>query len=133
MEVRAPFPTVHSRPSFHANSSVIPTPYQLWPQSYQNAIFPLYLLFSVAWSLEMVTHLEELCFWLFLVNAGAAQQDWFRSMYFKTWAVGSILALVYMPLVTSLTLSDPLKCEAYTFLAGSLGSLTLTLWFLPIL
>lgn len=113
--------------------SVIPTPYTEWPESYQNAIFPLYLLFSVAWSLEMVTHLEELCFWLFLVNAGAAQQDWFRSMYFKTWAIGSVLALVYMPLVTSLTLSDPLKCEAYTFLAGSLGSLTLTLWFLPIL
>jgi hypothetical protein len=25
------------------------------------------------------------------------------------------------------------KCEAYTFLAGSLGSLSITLWFLPVL
>lgn len=25
------------------------------------------------------------------------------------------------------------KCEAYTFLVGSLGSLILTLWFLPVL
>ena len=25
------------------------------------------------------------------------------------------------------------KCEAYTFLAGSIGSLALTLWFLPVL
>lgn len=81
----------------------------------------------------MVTHLEELCFWLFLVNAGSAQQDWFRSLYFRTWAFGSVLAVTYMPLVTIFTRSDPLKCEAYTFLAGSLGSFSLTLWFTPIL
>jgi len=30
-------------------------------------------------------------------------------------------------------LRSPLKCEAYTFLAGSLGSLALTLWFIPVL
>jgi len=81
----------------------------------------------------MVTHLEELCFWLFLVNAGSAQQDWFRSLYFKTWLLGSALAVTYMPLVTIFTRADPLKCEAYTFLAGSLGSLSLTLWFIPVL
>jgi len=81
----------------------------------------------------MVTHLEELCFWLFLVNAGQMQQDWFRSLYFKTWVAGSAVAVVYMPLVTTFTRSDPLRCEAYSFLAGSLGSLSLTLWFTPIL
>jgi hypothetical protein len=81
----------------------------------------------------MVTHLEELCFWLFLVNAGHAQQDWFHSAYFKTWTVGSVLALIYMPLVVIFTRSDPVKMEAYTFLAGSIGSLSLTLWFTPIL
>lgn len=112
---------------------IIPTPYQLWGATAKSFIFPLYLLFSIGWSLEMVTHLEELCFWLFLVNAGSAQQDWFRSMYFKTWCLGSVLAVCYMPLVTIFTRSDPLKCEAYTFLAGSLGSLSLTLWFTPIL
>ena len=78
------------------------------------------------------------------------QKDWFRSLYFKTWIVGSVVAILYMPLVTLCTRSDPLKvrchlyaddsvlmlstkCEAYTFLAGSLGSLALTLWFLPVL
>jgi len=81
----------------------------------------------------MITHLEELCFWLFLVNAGSVQQDWFRSWYFRTWIFGSILAITYMPLLTILTRSDPLRCEAYTFLGGSLGSLSLTLWFTPIL
>jgi len=81
----------------------------------------------------MVTHLEELCFWLFLVNSGSTQQNWFQSLYFKTWIVGSVIAVTYMPLVTIFTRSDPLKSEAFTFLAGSLGSLSLTLWFTPIL
>jgi len=112
---------------------VQPTPWQMWGSTAKSAILPLYLMFSIAWSFEMVTHLEELCFWLFLVNAGSAQQDWFRSLYFKTWLVGSTVACLYMPLVTIFTRSDPLKCEAYTFLAGSLGSLSLTLWFTPVL
>lgn len=32
---------------------VMPTPYELWSDSAQDAIFPLYLLFSIAWGLEM--------------------------------------------------------------------------------
>ncbi|KAH9042939.1 hypothetical protein EDB83DRAFT_2640711 [Lactarius deliciosus] len=112
---------------------IVPTPHQLWTPAHKNAILPLYLCLSWAWGLEMVTHLEELCFWLFVVNAGPMQKDWFRSLYFKTWIVGSVIAIFYMPLVTILTRHDPLKCEAYTFLAGSLGSLSLTLWFLPVL
>lgn len=31
----------------------IPTPYVFWPQAYQDSIFPLMLVFSFAWSLEM--------------------------------------------------------------------------------
>lgn len=112
---------------------IVPKPYKMWGDVPQSAAFPLLLMFSVGWSLEMVTHLEELCFWLFLVNAGSAQQDWFRSLYFRTWVIGSICAVVYMPLVTIFTHDDPLKSEASTFLAGSLGSLSLTLWFLPVL
>lgn len=112
---------------------VVPTPYEFWTPAHQNAIVPLYLCLAFAWGLEMVTHLEELCFWLFVLNAGPMQKDWFRSLYFKTWIVGSVVAILYMPLVTICTRSDPLKCEAYTFLAGSLGSLALTLWFLPVL
>jgi hypothetical protein len=111
----------------------MPKPFELWRPAFQKLIFPLNLVFAIGWSLEMITHLEELCFWLFLVNAGHAQQDWFHSAYFKTWCAGSLLALAYMPTVVSLTKSDPLKMEAYTFLAGSLGSLSLTLWFTPIL
>ncbi|TDL16454.1 hypothetical protein BD410DRAFT_731400 [Rickenella mellea] len=108
-------------------------PYPLWPKKYQNAIFPLTMMFSLAWSLEMVTHLEELCFWLFLLNAGPNQPDWFRSPYSKIWAVGSVMALILMPTITSLSRSDPLKMEARTFLAGSSGDLVLNMFFIPIL
>jgi hypothetical protein len=110
-----------------------PTPYFLWTEAERRSIFPLMLIFSVGWSFEMVTHLEELCFWLFLVNASSIERSWFRSPYFKTWIIGSIVAVLYMPLVTIFTRADPLKNEAYTFLAGSLGSLSLTIWFLPVL
>ncbi|KAF9235243.1 hypothetical protein BU15DRAFT_51578 [Melanogaster broomeanus] len=112
---------------------LIPTPYEYWSDSARGAILPLYLCFSFAWSLEMVTHLEELCFWLFLVNSDSAHQDWFRSAYFKTWAFGSCVAVLTLPLLTILTREDPYKCESYTFLTGSLGSLALTIWFIPVL
>lgn len=111
----------------------LPKPYTFWEPSARRWIFPLTLLFSIAWGLEMVTHLEELCFWLYLVNSTAKNQDWFKTLYFRTWAVGSVIAVIGMPLVAILTRSDPIKNEAYTFLAGSLGSFALTLWFLPIL
>jgi len=112
---------------------IFPKPYFLWTESSKNAIFPLMFMFSVGWSLELVTHLEELCFWLFLLNASSIERSWFRSPYFKTWVIGSIVAVIYMPLITIFTRLEPLKNEAYAFLGGSLGSLSLTIWFLPIL
>ncbi|KAK0206521.1 hypothetical protein DFS33DRAFT_1315178 [Desarmillaria ectypa] len=117
----------------HPTHGVIPKPFQLWSEQARNSIFPLMLMFSIGWSLEMVTHLEELCFWLFLLNARSGQQDWFRSLYFKTWAIGSVTAVTYMPLVTILTRNDGLRSESYTFLSGGIGSLSLTIWFSPIL
>ncbi|KAF9443994.1 hypothetical protein P691DRAFT_808025 [Macrolepiota fuliginosa MF-IS2] len=112
---------------------IVTKPYTFWGLDEQRCIFPLTLCFSVAWSLEMVTHLEELCFWLYLVNSTSRNQDWFKTLYFKTWVIGSAVAVMYMPLLTIFTRGDPIKNEAYTFLAGSLGSLSLTLWFLPVL
>ncbi|KAJ7152135.1 hypothetical protein C8R46DRAFT_1229000 [Mycena filopes] len=110
---------------------IIPKPYIFWPEAERRAIFPLMMTFTVAWSLEMISHLEELCFWLFLVNS--SPENWFQSRYFRTWIVGSCIAIIYMPMLTIWSRSDPLKCEAWTFLGGSLGSLTLTLSFSPVL
>ncbi|KAN0081656.1 hypothetical protein V8E55_009280 [Tylopilus felleus] len=112
---------------------VMPTPYNLWSQSAQNAIFPLYFSLALGWAFEIVIHLEELCFWLFLVNSGSAHQDWFHSLYFKVWALGSCIALLAMPLITIFARQEVYKCEAYTFLTGGLASLSLTIWFLPVL
>jgi len=112
---------------------VFPAPFTTWDPTSRAALFPLTLMFSIAWALEMVTHLEELCFWYFLLNAGTTQRDWFRTWHFRLWVTGSVVALLVMPLVTIFTRSDPLTSEAYLFLTGSLGSLTITIWFLPIL
>ncbi|CCM03943.1 uncharacterized protein FIBRA_06096 [Fibroporia radiculosa] len=112
---------------------VVPIPFEFWLPKYHRAIFPLNIVFSFSWGLEMVTHLEELCFWLFLVNAGKVQQDWFRTFYFKIWAVGSILAFAYMPIVTIVTRSNADTNTAATFTAGSIGDLTLTVCFMPVL
>lgn len=128
---------------------VIPKPYALWPKSYQDLVLPATVCFSVAWSLEIVSHLEELNFWLFLLHQvcfyaflsistslcskGPSQRDWFTSWEFKTWAAGAALAVVGMPTLTVLTRDDPYKSEAWTFFAGGVGSLLITLWFLVVL
>ena len=54
-----------------------------------------------------------------------AQHNWFGSYYFKTWAIGSIVSVVYLPLVTILTRKDPLKvrtarCFVSSFLTDEL-------------
>lgn len=54
----------------------------------------------------------ELCFWLFLVNSGSAHQDWFHSLYFKVWALGSCIALLAMPLITIFARQEVYKVGA---------------------
>ncbi|KAF7341263.1 hypothetical protein MVEN_01862200 [Mycena venus] len=129
------FAVIKYRNGFMANpfdGTIVPTPYTFWPESERRAIFPLMLTFTLAWSFEMMTHLEELCFWFFVVNS-SVPQDWFRSGYFRLWIFGSCVALIYMPFLTIWSRADPYRCEAWTFLGGSLGGLTLTLSFTPIL
>lgn len=35
---------------------VVPKPWQMWSQQHKNAILPLYLLFTISWSLEMCVY-----------------------------------------------------------------------------
>lgn len=101
---------------------VIPKPVDMWSQAHQDYVFPLQLCFSFAWSLEIVTHLEELCFWLFLIHTTDAS-PWFRSTHFIAWAIGSCIALAGLPSVTIYLKDDielvstlwmKLSCSAYT-------------------
>ncbi|KAF5355592.1 hypothetical protein D9757_012829 [Collybiopsis confluens] len=56
-----------------------------------------------------------------------------RAVISRSWIVGSVGAVIYMPLFSIFTRGNPLKSEAYTFLAGSIGSLGLTVAFMPVL
>lgn len=116
-----------------ADFGVVPKPYAQWTKAHQDATFPLLMFFAIGFGLEMTTHLEELCFWMFLMNATASSQDWFRSAYFGIWACGSLAALVCVPVTAAIFRNNPLQSEAYTFLVGSIGSLALTIFFVPTL
>ncbi|EJD36727.1 hypothetical protein AURDEDRAFT_117025 [Auricularia subglabra TFB-10046 SS5] len=112
---------------------IIPKPFELWHKSSYDLVFPLYLLFSVAWSFEMVTHLEEFNFWLFLINTGERQRTWFGSGEFQSWIIGSLTAVVAMPLVAIFTRKNFLELEAWVFFVGSLGSSAITIMFIYVL
>lgn len=112
---------------------VIPKPYTEWTKAHQDAAIPLLVLFAVCFSLDVVTHLEELCFWMFLMNATTASQNWFRSIYFLVWFCGSVIAIIVVPTVSMVFRDDPLKSEAYTFLVGGSASFALALFFIPVL
>src|SRR5258708_6738874 len=60
-----------------------------------------------------VSHLEELCFWLFLIGVSLPSSSWFRSWYFRAWAVGSVCAMVGMPLTTWLTRGDAYRVSEH--------------------
>ena len=72
-----------------------------------------------------VSHLEELNFWLFLLGTTPQSQPWLHSPYFISWCLGSAVALIGMPVIAGLSDNDHI--ESYIFLAGSIGSLLITL------
>ncbi|KAF9505903.1 hypothetical protein BS47DRAFT_1431394 [Hydnum rufescens UP504] len=117
---------------FISGDSVVPLPYALWGKGAQHWITILYVALSLAWALEIVSHLEELNFWLFLL-ALQAPQNWFKSPYFFTWAIGSILALAGLPATVLATRHDPLKAESWLFFVGSMFDLLITLASLKVL
>ncbi|KZV97553.1 hypothetical protein EXIGLDRAFT_607910 [Exidia glandulosa HHB12029] len=117
--------------SFSAQTGpIIPKPFELWDKTSYDFIFPLYLVFAVAWSFEMVTHLEGP---VFLINQGERQRTWFGSPEFQWWLIGSMTAVVAMPCVAIFTRQDLLRCEAWIFFIGSIGSTFITILFLYVL
>ncbi|KAG8996894.1 hypothetical protein FRB90_012613 [Tulasnella sp. 427] len=80
-----------------------------------------------------VSHLEELCFWLFLTRISKVHMSWFGSVHFWVWLVGSFCGVVAMPCVAIFTRDNPLKSEAYIALIGSIGSTLITVVFFKVL
>ncbi|KAF8588830.1 hypothetical protein K439DRAFT_1383972 [Ramaria rubella] len=118
---------------FIPGHGIIPTPFQLWSESDRSWLSPLYILFGVTWGLELVTHLEELTFWLFLLHQGPTRREWFTSTEFKAWAVASSVAIAGMPITAIVTRSNPLTAEAYIFLVGGAASTCVTAVFFIVL
>jgi hypothetical protein len=111
----------------------LPKPSPLWTPAHQAWVTPLYLAFASSWALEIVSHLEELNFWYFLLQQKAHGTSWFKSIYFYSWLIGSLIALVTLPTVAIVYRHDAFQTEARILLFGSIGSLIVTVAFLPVL
>ncbi|KAG1738259.1 hypothetical protein EDB19DRAFT_908366 [Suillus lakei] len=118
---------------FIPESSVYPKPTELYTTSHQKWILPLLFLFSAAWACEIVTHWEELTFWLFLLHQGPKTRLWFDSWEFRVWLLGTVVAGLGMPLTTLISRRQLDTCQAWIFLVGSSASTATTLLFLYVL
>jgi len=112
---------------------IMPKPASFWKDTHRHWLLPLYFIFSSAWALEIITHLEELTFWLFMLNQGPSKRDWFKSWEVRVWYIGSIISILGMPLTTLITRDEIEQCQAWVFLVGSSASTATTLCFLYVL
>ncbi|KAJ7099345.1 hypothetical protein B0H15DRAFT_543602 [Mycena belliarum] len=115
------------------DGTVMPRPFALWQKTHLRWIIPLYFVLSFAWALELVTHLEELTFWLFLLHQGPKKREWFHSWEFRVWRSGSLIAILGMPLTTLMKRHNVETCEAWIFLAGASAGTFTTICFLYVL
>ncbi|KAJ7286884.1 hypothetical protein C8J57DRAFT_573153 [Mycena rebaudengoi] len=115
------------------DESIIPRPFSAWRHDRLRFVVPLFFILSIAWSLELVTHLEELTFWLFLLHQGPRKREWFHSWEFRTWYLGSLIAVLGMPLTALMKRKNVETCLLWIFLGGaSAGTLT-TVCFIYVL
>ncbi|KAJ7251172.1 hypothetical protein B0H12DRAFT_1185515 [Mycena haematopus] len=115
------------------NGTIMPRPFADWQKDHLKWIIPLYIILSIAWSLELVTHLEELTFWLFLLHQGPRKREWFHCWEFRAWYSGSLVAVLGMPLTTLIKRHDLETCAAWIFVAGSSAGTFTTVCFLYVL
>ncbi|EGO00817.1 hypothetical protein SERLA73DRAFT_32684, partial [Serpula lacrymans var. lacrymans S7.3] len=115
------------------HGQIIPKPTEFYDKVNERWILPLYFVFSIAWAFELITHLEELTFWLFLLHQGPKKREWFDSWEFKLWYTGSVVAILGMPLTTLVSRRNLDMCQAWIFLVGSSASTSTTLLFLYVL
>lgn len=112
---------------------VVPNPVESWTPAHRKMLRALMVLFSLSWALEIIIHLGELCRWIFLFNTMLSEGLWLRSKYLYAWVSGSVIVGLYMPIVAGISSDDVTRCKAWTFIAGSIGSLVPTLGFIPML
>jgi hypothetical protein len=84
-------------------NDIRPRPFSMWSPETKRWILPLNFVLAAAWALEVVTHLEELTFWIFLLHQGPSKRVWFQSWEFWAWVTGSVCAIVGLPLTAVFT------------------------------
>ncbi|KAH9922120.1 uncharacterized protein B0H18DRAFT_1019215 [Fomitopsis serialis] len=112
---------------------VFPRPIEMYSDRSRAWVLPLNFVFSFAWALELVTHLEELAFWLYLLHQRPEKGEWFESWEYRFWYWGSIVSIIGMPLTCMIARRHLDTLDAYIFLSGSCGSLSTTVAFLYVL
>ncbi|KAI0669539.1 hypothetical protein C8Q78DRAFT_992653 [Trametes maxima] len=115
------------------DGAFIPRPIGMYREENREWVLPLQFVFSIAWALELVTHLEELAFWLYLLHQNPNKEAWFSSWEYRLWYMGSLVAIIGMPLTALITRNHLETCDAYIFLVGSAGSTSTTISFLYVL
>ncbi|OAX34468.1 hypothetical protein K503DRAFT_724432 [Rhizopogon vinicolor AM-OR11-026] len=116
-----------------SEGNIYPKPIELFSPSHKKWMLPLLFVFSAAWACEIVTHWEELTFWLFLLHQGPKMRRWFDSWEFRVWLLGTVVAGLGMPLTTLISRHQLDMCQAWIFLVGSSASTATTLLFLYVL
>ncbi|KIY69797.1 hypothetical protein CYLTODRAFT_212928 [Cylindrobasidium torrendii FP15055 ss-10] len=115
------------------DGKIVPRPILLWSAANQRWILALFFILSIAWALELVTHLEELTFWLFLLHQGPGKRDWFESWEFRVWYLGSMFAILGMPLIALIKRNDKASGIAWIFMCGSAAGALTTICFFYVL
>lgn len=117
-------------PHFEA---LTPKPFTMYTHLHKKFLLPMCFLLAIAWSLELVTHLEELTFWLFLLHQGPSKRDWFHSWEFRAWSMGSVVAILGMPIAVIVQRHDYDLCMAWILFSGSSAGTVTTISFIYVL
>ncbi|KAI0684001.1 hypothetical protein BC835DRAFT_1392312 [Cytidiella melzeri] len=119
--------------TYTQDSRIIPTPLDLYSPESRRWILPLNFIFSFAWGLELITHLEELAFWLYLLHQNPDKDPWFNSWEYRMWFMGSIAAILGMPITAVVARHNVVTLDAWIFLIGSSGSGGTSICFIYVL
>ncbi|KAH7928722.1 hypothetical protein BV22DRAFT_1058470 [Leucogyrophana mollusca] len=111
----------------------IPQLFEFYTPANKRWILPLLFILSAAWACEIITHLEELTFWLFLLHQGPKTRLWFDSWEFRLWLLGTVVAGLGLPLTALISRRQLDTCQAWIFLVGSTASTVTTIFFLYVL
>uniref|UniRef100_A0A0W0EX15 Transmembrane protein n=1 Tax=Moniliophthora roreri TaxID=221103 RepID=A0A0W0EX15_MONRR len=134
---------------------LIPRPFSMWSAINKRWLLPLYFVLSAAWALELsvnptpyqlrpsltkvdesrVTHLEGgyISFSTQLGVNGPSKRDWFHSWEFRVWSLGSIAAVLGMPIAVLVRRKDYDTCIAWILFSGSSAGTLTTICFIYVL